>query len=405
MIWTMGNAEGQKHKFCPVCASHDLTPFIEIDNVPACCNRLWSTKQQALQAAKGNIFLSFCNNCGHVFNREFNPEMLLYNQEYDNSLHFSSKFQFYATSKASELVEKYKLFDKDVVEIGCGKGEFLDLMCESGKNRGVGFDPSYEDERRDLSHKARFRVIKDLYSEKYSGIKADLVCCRHVLEHIDMPGNFLKTIYRSLKGQEKTVLFFEVPNIMFTLKDHGIWDLIYEHCGYFSSSSLEYLFYSCRFEIISVQEVFGGQFLTIEALPLENMASGRIPTIANIVREISKFVYQFADNFASEVEKWRLFLLEMKKQNKTVGVWGGGSKGVTFVNIMNTGGKISYIVDINPYKHGKYVPGTGQKIVSPQNLKEHYPDVILVMNPIYVDEIKNILDGIGVSTKLVSVGI
>ena len=84
-------------------------------------------------------------------------------------------------------------------------------------------------------------------------------------------------------------------------------------------------------------------------------------------------------------------------------VWGAGSKGVTFLNLIDPIGQIEYIIDINPRNQGKYVPGTGQNILSPEFLREYQPDVVLVMNEIYKDEIQQILDSLGVSACLINV--
>ena len=68
-------------------------------------------------------------------------------------------------------------------------------------------------------------------------------------------------------------------------------------------------------------------------------------------------------------------------------MWGAGSKGVTFLNMIDSRYQIEYVIDINPRKHGKYIPGTGQKIVSPEFLREYIPDIVIVMNLIYENEI------------------
>ena len=68
-------------------------------------------------------------------------------------------------------------------------------------------------------------------------------------------------------------------------------------------------------------------------------------------------------------------------------MWGAGSKGVTFLNAVRDEG-IEYVIDLNSHKHGRYIPGTGQRVVPPAFLQEYRPDVVLVMNPIYHNEIQ-----------------
>jgi len=259
-----------RQRVCPVCLSEDITVFLEIDRVPVHCNVLLFTKKEALQASRGDIHLGFCQDCGHIFNKAFNPELMAYSQGYETSLHYSTRFQEYAKKTAEHLVERYRLFGKDIVEIGCGQGEFLNLLCYIGENNGVGFDPSYQPEDRDEQvASGQIRIIQDFYSEKYADQKADLICCRHVLEHVQNPRDFLATLRRSIANQPKTVVFLEMPNAFYTLRDQGIWDLIYEHYSYFTRNSLEALMTQCGFEVLDLYETYKDQFLCVEAFSSE----------------------------------------------------------------------------------------------------------------------------------------
>lgn len=387
---------------CPVCESNDIFNIIDIPEMPVYCNRLWDTREQALKAERGDIHLVFCRNCGHIYNKAFNPDLMQYSQEYENSLHYSPRFQSYAQSLAEELVKKYNLYDRDIIEIGCGKGDFLQMLCMLGGNRGTGFDPSFEDDRMINGGRIPFRVIRDYYSEKYGDLKAQLLVCRHVLEHIESPGAFLKSIRRAVDHEANTVLFFEVPNIMYTLKDNGIWDLIYEHCGYFTTKSLISVFQNAGFHPTSVKSVFGGQYITIEANSKKNkdvqatQATLRFDDLA----QIAAYVESFAEQYREKVAMWRHNLHKIKEDGRHVVVWGAGSKGVTFVNILGLDGNIEYLVDINPHKQGKHIPGSGQKVISPADLLKIQSPVVLVMNPLYQSEIEQMLVKNGISAQV-----
>lgn len=226
-----------KQYTCVVCDSLDIEIFIEIPQVPVHCNVLYSTREEAVGTPKANIWLGFCGSCGHIYNYAFDPDKLDYTQNYENSLHFSPRFQEYARSLANRLIERHNLYDKDIIEIGCGSGDFLKLMCEMGGNRGVGFDPSSAPNWSPNTDNAVVTFIQDFYSERYASYKADLICCRHVLEHIQFPRDFLSDVRQAIDESLNTLVFFEVPNVLFTLKDLSIWDLIYENCSYFSAVS------------------------------------------------------------------------------------------------------------------------------------------------------------------------
>ena len=71
-----------------------------------------------------------------------------------------------------------------------------------------------------------------------------------------------------------------------------------------------------------------------------------------------------------------------------VALWGAGAKGATFLNALRDVSGVEYIVDVNPHKHGRFVPGTGQKVVAPEFLREYQPDLIVITNPNYETEIR-----------------
>jgi SAM-dependent methyltransferase len=372
---------------CPVCNSADINVFAEITGMPVYCNRLWPTREGAVKAPKGDIYLGYCSHCGHVFNTAFDPSLMDYDQEYDNSLHYSSRFQRYAEALARRLVKDYDLYEKDVIEIGCGKGDFLAMLCEFGKNRGLGFDPSYEADREPEKKSNRFRVIQDYYAEPYHDHTADLICCRHVLEHIQYPSEFLKSVRKTIGDQSQVIVFFEVPDVMYTLNDMGVWDLIYEHCGYFTRKSLDYAFNTSGFKTLKIETVFEGQFLCIDAKPAGN-GNRLADYLDHRGNPYGRLITEFSQKYHSKKKHWSEELDRMATAGKKGVIWGGGSKGVTFSNALKASDLLGYVVDINPHKQGKFVPGTGQEIVSPEFLKEYRPDVILVMNPNYLSEIK-----------------
>src|SRR5262245_18135565 len=161
---------------CPVCNSADVVAFVEIPQVPIHCNLLWSSREEALTAPKGDIRLGFCGECGHTCNQVFNPDLMQYTQHYENSLHFSPRFQEYAGSLIAQLMNRYNLQGKNIIEIGCGKGEFLALLCEEGRNHGDGFDPGYDGGSASGGATDNVTFIRDFYSEAYAGYPADFIC-------------------------------------------------------------------------------------------------------------------------------------------------------------------------------------------------------------------------------------
>lgn len=396
----INNIIKRKERVCPVCISSNINVFLDIPRVPVHCNLLWETSDDALNAPRSDIILMFCEDCEHIFNSAFDPALMEYTQQYENSLHFSPFFQGYARELADRLIDTYDLHGKSIIEIGCGKGDFLKLICVGGGNRGVGFDSSYENVGGTISPDLDITFVKDFYSERYLNYKSDFICCRQVLEHIQYPYDFLTAI-RKMIGNNDTIVFFEVPNVDYTLKDHGIWDLIYEHRSFFSKNSLACLFKSCGFSICNLTETYMGQFLCIEAVPDKSTSNTNTECLANM--KTNPDIDKFTEIFWSEIEEWKEKLKNLEQSGHRAVLWGAGSKGVTFLNMVGCRNQIEYVIDINTRKHGKYIPGTGQKIVSPEFLPEYMPHVAILMNPIYKNEIQQTLDDLGLKTRLMLV--
>jgi len=377
---------------CPVCQSPDLEQFFAMLEMPVYCNLLWPEQQAARNCPKGDIILAFCPSCGFITNVAFDPAKLGYSQDYENSLHYSPRFQEYAQSLATGLVENHHLYDKDIIEIGCGKGDFLISLCELGNNRGVGFDPSYVPRSEHSSMEEQVQFIQDFYSEDYQDYQADLIACRHTLEHIPNPADLLHSLRQSIGNRLSTRVFFEVPNALDTFRNLAVWDIIYEHCCYFAPTSLIQAFTSCGFKVSNVREEFGGQFLCLEAVATDTgvpLTNERQDEVEILGRDIAAFTTKFN----AKVENWQQKLAQITQAGKKVVVWGAGSKGVTFLNILKLQDLVEYAVDLNPRKQGMYIAGTGQKIVPPELMRDYQPDVVIVVNPLYEQEIRQLLAG------------
>lgn len=382
---------------CPVCDSNEARAVTTVERVPVLCNLLYRTREAALSAEMAQIRLAFCEGCGHVWNARFEPERVQYGPDYENSLHFSGRFQRYADELAESLRDRYLLSGKRIVEIGCGQGDFLRALCALGANAGFGYDPSSPkpDPAARGSGEDGVTLSRRPFAPELASVRPDLVCCRHCLEHIAAPRELLRAL-RSGVGTDCAV-YFEVPNALYTLRDAGIWDLIYEHCGYFTPSSLRRAFARCGFEVVDVTEAFEGQFLGLHA-----RASLRDCQVAaedeRDVGAVRALVGKFADAFGTKVGEWRAHLQTVRDRGQRAVVWGAGSKGNTFLQL--AGPHTEYVVDINPRKHGKFVAGTGQQIVAPDFLRGYRPDLVVAMNPIYADEIRRQLGGLGVEAEL-----
>lgn len=364
--------------------------------MPVCCNVLYNTPETARSAPRGTIELSFCSDCGHLFNAEFDPKKINYTVGYENPLDSSTVFQHYADDLARYLVDRYSLPGKKVVEIGCGNGEFLKRLARLGGCTCTGFDPTFYGEET-LREYPEIEIVGDCYSERYGQISGDLLVCRQALEHIDEPGEFLRLVRSST--ETSTNVFFEVPNSLYTIRDLGVWDIIYEHYSYFWQGSLERAFQEAGFDVRECYPSFGEQFLCIEARTPESPE--KVPNGGwNHDSKVEIYLDTFGKRYRDKVREWSRRLHELSECRCRCVVWGAGSKGVTFLNVVQHSDWVEAIVDMNPNKQERYVAGTGHRVIAPEELGSIRPDLAIVMNPIYEREIADRISSLGVNCNL-----
>jgi SAM-dependent methyltransferase len=367
-----------------------MSVFYRVSDVPVNSVFLVRDRKTALAYPKGDIALGFCKSCGYISNVAFDPDLPKYSSDYEESQGFSDTFSAFHRRLANKLIKTYDLHDKSIMEIGCGKGEFLSLLCKLGENHGVGFDPAYVDGRIGADKSNRVTFIRDFYSEKYADYDADFVCCKMTLEHIHRANDFVSTIRRSIGDQVDTRVFFQVPDVSRILKELAFWDIYYEHCSYFSSGSLARLCRTCGFHITDLWKEYDDQYLMLVARPFDSSSADLLPQEDDF-EELANCVAHFSHNVDHQIDGWQCKLKDVKEKGKKAVIWGGGSKGVAFLSTLDIREEIEYVVDVNPHKHGTYMAGTGQEIVEPDFLRSYKPDVVIVMNPIYGKEIQDAL--------------
>jgi hypothetical protein len=389
---------------CPACASTSLTHFYSQDGVPSHSCLLMPDEHEARAFPTGDLRIAFCESCGLVMNTAYNPATAQYSSRYEETQGFSARFQEFAADLAKRWVHKYDLYGKSVLEVGCGKGEFLVNMVEQGAGSGVGIDPGVKPDRIDPRLAGRITWIADFYTEEYAHLKADALVCRHTLEHIGPAAEFMRSIRSAIGAATGTIVLFELPDVRRILEEAAYWDVYYEHCSYFSAGSLARLFRATGFEVLDVSREYDDQYLVIEARPSEVPAPGEPLPIEDDVDRLRGSIRFFEREVTESLGGWSAKLREVSEAGGRAAIWGSGSKGVSFLaGLGEQAGLVDYAVDINPHKHGMFMAGTGHRIVPPSQLAEDQPDLVVVMNPIYLDEIGRELARLGVTTELKAV--
>ena len=339
-----------------------MPELFRAENLPILQNITYSTKEASLQCTKGDVVLVQDASTGLVSNIAFNPDLLVYNQDYQNEQAHSSIFRKHLDDVA-KIIERYSE-NKTLLEVGCGKAYFLEMLRSRG-HRIIGVDPSYEGDTANIIPKP---FNPDL------GVHADVLILRHVLEHIQSPLTFLEQIYHG--NREQGLIYIEVPCFDWIIKNHAWFDIFYEHVNYFRLND----FYQIFETVLESGYLFGGQYIYVVA----DLKSLREPNFRSVD------AIEFPSDFLKPIQHAWLWFHEAAQKKRKCIVWGASSKGVIFSIYMQRYGAFpDSIIDINPIKQGRYLPGSGLFVDSPESgLKStEKSDIIIIMNNNYLKEI------------------
>lgn len=326
----------------------------EASDFPIFQNRMYDSAEEARACPRGQIAIIEDLISGLVRNAAFDPDLMVYDAAYQNEQANSGPFRAHLDWAADLVAET---MGSDLIEVGCGKGTFLDMLRARGAAI-TGFDPTYEGDDP---------KIEKVYFGPEIGMNADGMILRHVLEHIENPVDFLMQLAQANVGQG--LIYIEVPCFDWICRNHAWFDIFYEHVNYFRLSDFHRIFG----RVVASGNCFGDQYLYV----VGDLSTLRQPAYdaANPVNFPTDFTAGLADATSqSDV------------------VWGGASKGLIYAMLRARAGRpVAGVIDINPAKQGKFLAGTGLRVQTPDEILPTLPKDtrILVMNPNYTKEIKD----------------
>lgn len=335
------------------------------NGLPVLQNRTFATAEQAKASGSADIVLVQDSQSGLIFNQAFDASQLSYDVDYQNEQAHSVQFQHHLNDVEAILARHFK--GRELIEVGCGKGYFLEMLRERGYAI-TGIDPSYEGDNVD--------VIKAPFTREL-GLAADAIVLRHVLEHIQDPVSFLADIASANRGGQ---IYIEVPCFDWIVEHNAWFDVFYEHVNYFRLADLRGLFDTVH----EAGHLFGGQYLYIVA---DLSTLRRVPSAAPQLLALS-------DNFTASLERTVQIIQAAPQQGSAI--WGASSKGVIYsLFLQRAGVAVDHVVDINPAKQGRHLPLSGVQVSSPQEAMDALPEGanLFVMNSNYLEEIKRMTGG------------
>jgi SAM-dependent methyltransferase len=371
---------------CPLCRSARVIETVRRDRLPTFQNVVWSSREEAIAAPAAPFLLGTCRDCGFSFNTAFDPSLVEYDERYDNAV-ASPAFRAYLQSQVDIVVARLGLGGGTIYEIGCGKGEFLEMLCESAPGIvGIGIDPSCTPIER-----GRLKLIRGRFESFAFAPDTRAVVVRHVLEHIADPMAFLRTLRACMPD---AAVFIEVPDLDWILDNKAFWDFCYEHCNYFTQPALATSLAAAGFAVVEQQSSFGGQYQWALCEPGEPVPPPRDGGGGAVAAARA-----YASDEARRIGRIR----ELARARGEVAVWGMATKGVILCSILG-GESVAGGIDENVQKQGRYAAGSGVRINPPhwaRELRGRRP--ALVMNPNYAAEIAETVERLGADIELMVV--
>ncbi|HBC76074.1 MAG TPA: methyltransferase [Candidatus Wallbacteria bacterium] len=388
---------------CKLCGGGNVVNFLERKNVPFMQNLIVKTESAARGVARGDLFICYCAGCDFVFNGAFDPDLTFYGGEYDNNQTHSNCFNDYIGDIIDRLTGVGGVNNSFVVEVGCGKGDFIKKLIGGGGGaagcRGMGFDTTYEGDLSFFDGALKFK--KKYFSKENVDFTPDVIVCRHVIEHIEKPVEFLKSIKEAAGCGPALRYFFETPRIEWILEKKVIFDFFYEHCSYFSETSIGNAFESAGIAVDKIRAVFEEQYMWVEASSKPDKFKNGPEKIR---RNMNVLIEEYRAAEFSFRRKCEDLLCGLSAGGAKTAVWGAGAKGVTFLNLIDPGKElIEYVIDINANKQGNYIPGSAQLIIDFKKIPYYNIQNIILMNPNYRPEIQKTLDEQNIKAKIIDI--
>jgi len=377
---------------CPVCRSELLYEVLHWPNIPANSALFFRTEAEARRHPRGSLRLAGCNSCGFLFNADVDESLIEYSARSIETQAWSEHFSAFSTSLASDWVAEWDLSGKTTLEIGCGRHPtFLELMCSFTGRRGIGIDPAL-----DISAEADLELIADRFDHRFVDLQADAVVCRHTLEHIVDVAAFLGDLREWAHRHPQAVFLFEVPDAERILQRTTFWDVYYEHCSYFGPCSLRQAFTLHGFAVHEVRRVYDDQYLILAARAGDGPArAGGSPCGA----EMRMLATAFGVRTRAATKRMQRVFASLAAEGPLV-VWQAGAKIVGLLAATDASRYVTALADANPDKHGLFIVGSGLPIVGADEVRKIGPKHVVLMNEVYVDEVRATLAGAGVDAHL-----
>ena len=331
-----------------------------------------------------------CESCWLVQAEAYSRAAELFNEEYAYFSSFSDLWLTHAENYVSTMVERFALTgDSHVVEVASNDGYLLQYVKERGISC-LGIEPTAS-----TAAAARLKgieTIEEFFDTKLGNRlanqdkQADLMVANNVLAHVPEINDFSKGFAALLKPQG--VATFEFPHLMHLIEQNQFDTIYHEHFSYLSFTTVVRVFDANGLSVFDVEELetHGGslrvfaQRKDIGKHPISEQTTELINREAAAGMNRASYYEGFQENADKVKNGFLTFLLDAKRQGKTVAGYGAAAKGNTLMNYAGVRTDlIPFVADRNPAKQGKYMPGSRIPIVDESWLKDAKPDYVVIL--------------------------
>ncbi len=393
---------------CRHCGATVSLPLVDLGSAPPSNAYL---SPEALHAPERwyPLRVLVCENCWLVQTEDFAQADQLFDADYAYFSSYSSSWLAHAQAYVADMSQRFALNSQShVVEIAANDGYLLQYVAQRGVPC-LGIEPTAGTaaaaRAKGIPIMERFFDVALARELATQGYAADLMVANNVLAHVPNINDFVAGFVELLKPQG--VATFEFPHLLPLVQQCQFDTLYHEHFSYLSLTAVQHIFAANGLAVFDVQELptHGGS-LRVFARRTDGCAGHAHEPVHQrvgqmLAREAAAGVTQadFYKEFQSQTLRIKrellLFLLEAQAKGHKVAAYGAAAKGNTLLNFAGVRPDLlPYVVDKNPTKQGKFMPGSRIPIVDEAYLKAHQPDYVLILPWNLRDEVMEELVGI-----------
>jgi 2-polyprenyl-3-methyl-5-hydroxy-6-metoxy-1,4-benzoquinol methylase len=352
---------------CRVCNNEFFKePLLCYDNMPQASQFL--PDKNALESDKGvDLTVCQCSGCGLV---QLSNDQVSYYREVIRAADISQEMKDFRKKQFADFIGKFSLGNRKIIEIGCGRGEFLSIMQQFGASA---YGVEYSQDSVKQCVKNGLKVSKGFIENSAYWLEQapfDAFFILNFLEHLPEPNTILRGIYNNLA--EEAIGLIEVPNFDMIMRNKLFSEFTSDHLLYFTKDTLNTSLVRNGFEIIDYKEVWYDYIISVVVQKRRKL-------------DISSF-YKSQEQLKNNINQY-----VSRFKNKKIAIWGAGHQALAVISLMNLADKIRYVVDSAVFKQDKFTPATHVPIVSPDKLNSDPVDAVIIMAASYSDEVASII--------------